>query len=506
MDDLSELQLRLLSSHLEFTKYFYLLKTGRPFHIPDVIGRESHYKIISRELEYIFKYPNSRLLINVPPGHGKSTLLIYFVAWAMAHYPDSQFMYISYGYELAESHTATIKEIIEMPIYQKLFNVSINRNFNSRGDFKTDKGGRVKAYGSSGAITGMDAGLPYLDRFSGMVIIDDAHKPGEVHSDTMRDAVIKNYNETIKPRPRSDNVPIAYIGQRLQEYDLAGYLLLKKDGYLWKATILKAIDEAGNALCPAIKSLEQLLIEKETNRYVFASQYQQDPIPSGDGLFREEDFLILPEEPEILKTFITCDTAETDKTYNDATVFSFWGLHKIKIYGIETEDYGLHLLDCWEVRIEPRDLEAQFFAFYADCMRYKVKPELVAIEKKSTGVTLLSTLKNIQGLRMMEIERTRASGNKAARYIEMQPYIAKKLVSLPRYAKHSKLFIDHMVKITANDAHRHDDICDTVYDAIRLTFIDKVILPKNKGQVNQFLKSLSSDFAAVQGLKDGRTW
>ncbi len=35
--------------------------------------------------------------------------------------------------------------------------------------------------------------------------------------------------------------------------------------------------------------------------------------------------------------------------------------------------------------------------------------------------------------------------------------------------------IEHMRKITANDTHRHDDVCDTLYDAIKIALIDKTL-------------------------------
>jgi hypothetical protein len=51
-----------------------------------------------------------------------------------------------------------------------------------------------------------------------------------------------------------------------------------------------------------------------------------------------------------------------------------------------------------EIRIEPKDLQESFRDFYADCMVHPVKPLVAAIEKKSTGVTLISVLKDMRGL------------------------------------------------------------------------------------------------------------
>jgi phage terminase large subunit-like protein len=108
-------------------------------------------------------------------------------------------------------------------------------------------------------------------------------------------------------------------------------------------------------------------------------------------------------------------------------------------------------------------------------MLYATPPTFAAIEKKSTGVTLSSVLSEMRGLQIRNIERTRASGSKAQRFLEIQPYIAEKLVSLPAYGKHVQMCLAHMSKITANDTHRHDDICDTAADAIKIALIDKTL-------------------------------
>jgi hypothetical protein len=71
------------------------------------------------------------------------------------------------------------------------------------------------------------------------------------------------------------------------------------------------------------------------------------------------------------------------------------------------------------------------------------------------------------------VQRTKASKSKTGRYIEMQPYIASKCVTFTIGARHSKKCKDHMEKITANDTHRHDDICDTLYDGVKIGLIDK---------------------------------
>lgn len=391
-----------------------------------------------------------------------------------------------------------------LPIYRKLFNVEINRDSSAKDFFKTSQGGAVAAFGSTGPVTGRDAGLPGLSRYSGGVFIDDIHKPDEVHSDVIREKVKRNYIETIEPRCRGANVPIIIIGQRLHQDDLFTYLLRGEDGNEWRHLNIRALDDAGNARYPEVMSREKLLNMKQYKPYVFASQYMQDPIPAGGGLYNEDYFPLFDEMPEILATFITVDSSETEKEWNDKTVFSFWGLYEIKFKNSAFPNlYGLHWLDCREMNIEPKDLEDEFLDFWATAMTFKVKPQCAIIEKKSTGVTLVSVLKRTQGIKVIGMERTVASGSKTQRFIDMQQYIAAKQVSLPLLAKHTKMCVDHMTNITANNTHKWDDIADTCYDAVKAAFIDKTIVAQvqSKTDYEKLSKDLMQPFKQIDNLR-----
>lgn len=493
----------LLGSFLYFTQVFYKLRTGRDFILSRPIARESHHLTIAKAFNKVLALEILRLLINVEPGSSKSELCKHFIAWGWAHYPDSNFIYLSYSHELASKHTYGIKQIVTLPYYRKLFGVEIARDSAAKDNFRTTAGGIVYAAGSTGTVTGQDAGLPHLDRFSGALVMDDMHKPDEVHSDTMRQAVIDNYFSTIIHRARGQNVPIICMGQRLHEDDLSAHLIAGKDGYEWHKIILKSIDDAGNVLYPEVHPRDFLLKMQETAPYEFASQYQQDPQPAGGGIFKKEWFVLLDEEPTMLATFVVCDSAETDKTYNDATVFSFFGIYKIKIGATDTGLLGLHWIDCYELWVEPKDLKNEFLQFWIHCLRHPVKPKIAAIEKKSTGVTLLSVLEETQGLELIKIERGRDAGNKTTRFLAAQPYVASKQVSLPSNGKHTPHCLEHMRKITANETHRLDDIADTLSDGIQLALIDNAIYNETKqsAQANQFIQTLAKRHNQLQQLR-----
>lgn len=504
-DALSPERIRLAGNFLEFTRIFFYLRTGRTFDISEPIGRESHYISVCRRLERTFMGDGKRLVINIPPRYGKTELLIHFVAWSLAHYPDSNFIYVSYSHSLAKKQTQTIKEIIELPHYKALFRVELKQDTTAKDNFETTAGGSVYAVGAGGTITGRGAGIKNVSRFGGCVVIDDIHKPDEATSDTIRSGINDWYYNTLQSRVNSPaTTPIIFIGQRVHEDDLAANLIATGE---WDKLVLPAIDAAGNALHPAMHDIRALRKMQDESPYNFASQYQQDPQPAGGGIFKREWWSLHEYEPKIIDTFITCDTAETDKSWNDATVFSFWGVYRIVQNHIETGIYALHWLDCWELRIEPKDLRAHFFDFYRRCMLHRVKPRMAAIEKKSTGVTLISTLKDVQGLRIEEIERTKASGSKTARMLEIQEFVSTRRVSLPKYGKHTTMCIDHMSKITANNTHRNDDIADTLADAVRIALIEERIGRRYFNQEGDYRKaSLVMDkFRKIMAIKSGDT-
>ena len=507
-EDARTIAARLLSSPLLFAQLFYKELTGRDFIVPQPIGRESHVKTIYRELLSAYNGETQNLAINVAPGCWKSTLLTLWIAWSLANYPDSNFIYASYSAELAASHTVKIRDIVQLALYRKYFGVEIDPKCCSGSHFKTLNGGEVFSGGTTGTITGFNAGLPILERFSGALIIDDAHKPDETANESIRNKVKDNFVETLSTRCRSGRVPKIVIGQILHEDDIFSSLREGYDGNNWKFVCLPSLDENDNPLNPVVHSSEMLKTMREKQPYVFWAQHMQKPSPAGGGLFKEEDFMLMEQEPDILATFITADTAETANTINDPSVFSLWGLYRIKYGETETGEWGLHWMACEQMWVEPIRLESEFMSFYMRAHTHKVKPRYAGIEEKSTGVTLISNLKKIPGLKVLTFKPTRSSGSKGDRFIDMQKYIGSKLISLPKYAKHTTMCVEHMKKINAAMTAKHDDICDTCYQAIKLALIDKLIqhiaMDDDRKQLNPLYSKMNKNYNAIQAAKNKR--
>lgn len=493
----AEIAAELLGSFTLFVQFFFPLVEGRSFEEPRPFSREPHTRVIARALTRVYRADYAHnLYVMLPPRHFKSTMCCYFIAWTMAAYPDSRNLYISYGAELASEKTETILKIMSTYEYGDLFGVYINPKKRARDNFATTKGGTVKARGLNGQITGSDAGLPFEPRWTGCVIIDDAHKPDEVFSDTIREFVIKNYQQTVRGRSSSPRVPIIFLGHALHEEDLGQYIKNGHDILDWEGIILPALDDVGNALAPEVLTAERLNKMKAEAPYVFWSQYQQKPTPAGGALFKEDWMVLLDKEPEMLATFITIDCAETDKTYNDATVLSFFG-----VYHLPDGSDALHSINTWEIRVEAADLEAKFWDFYDTCLRYPKKPDFVLIEEESNGVFLSSILKRVRGIQIRTVKRKRS---KAQRFLDCEPFFGQRRISFPRYSNHTALCITHLTKISPAMSHAHDDIADTFADAIDITFISQSAYRKLSKKHSDVTKALVGDLHRRNSLINQR--
>jgi predicted phage terminase large subunit-like protein len=476
----------LLNDFLYFEKYFHKLRTGTEFRIDSPIGRKPFQIELAEIAEKVLKQEIIRVVVNTPPRYGKTEWGIYLTARGYAEFPNINNLYISYSHSLASLQTMRIRQVITLPEFREIFGVELSTISKAKDNFETTAGGMTFAAGTAGPITGRGAGIKNSDTFGGIAFIDDIHKPDEVYSSTCRDSIKRWWMSTFWSRVNDPKTAVVVIGQRVHEEDQFKHILEGYDTYTYEHVCIKALDDAGNALNPASHTVEKLIQLREADRHVFWAQYQQEPVPAGGSVYLRDDFYpLLPMTPtNIVSTFITVDTAETDKNYNDATAFSFWGLYQADNDGILSDVWCLHCLDSVEIRVQPRELQDEFMSFYQRCSMFSVKPVYIGIEKKSTGVTLLSTLKELKGLKVLDTceYRMAEAGNrrsKIQRFVDVQSIVASHRITLTEGARHVEKFINHMSSITDNDAHAHDDIADTMVDAIQLALISQIIPKKN---------------------------
>jgi predicted phage terminase large subunit-like protein len=266
-----------------------------------------HHALIAEKLEAVERGEIKRLMIAMPPRHGKSELASRrFPAWFMGRNADKQIIAASYNSDLANDFGREVRNIVDSPEFRALFDVSLAQDSQAANRWHTDTGGMYVAAGVGTAITGRGADI---------LLIDDPFKDREeADSELRRQRVWDWYTSTAYTRLMPGGA-IIVINTRWHDDDLSGRLIYEQDkgGDQWDVLSLPAIDGEGLALWPEWYPLERL----EQIRGVLPARdwnalYQQNPIPDDGDYFKADWFGEYEVAPKSLKKYGASDYAVTD--------------------------------------------------------------------------------------------------------------------------------------------------------------------------------------------------
>jgi len=204
-----------------------------------------HHRLICEKLEAVERGEIDRLMIFMPPRHGKSELASKrFPAWYLGRNPDKQVITASYNSDLAGDFGRQVRNIVREQRFRNVFpSVTLAEDSQAANRWNTSAGGSYVAAGVGTAVTGRGAHL---------LLIDDPVKDREeAESETRRETVYNWYSSTAYTRLMPGGAVIL-IQTRWHEDDLAGRLLEAeaKGGDKWDKLILPAILSNGQALWP----------------------------------------------------------------------------------------------------------------------------------------------------------------------------------------------------------------------------------------------------------------
>jgi len=246
-----------------------------------------------------------RLMIFVPPQHGKSALAsVHFPAWYLGRHPDRRIIAASYGADLVADWGRQARNIVASDEYRCIFpdaRLAEDSQAVNHWDIAGTDGGYICA-GVGGPITGRGAHCLLID--------DPVKNQEEAESQTQREAVWQWYTNVAYPRRRPPGA-IVLIMTRWHEDDLAGRLLKASEtgGDKWRVLRLPAMAEdrdplgrtAGTALWPDRYNAEELArIREVIGPRAWASLYQQSPRPQEGNLFWREWFELVDALPKEL--------------------------------------------------------------------------------------------------------------------------------------------------------------------------------------------------------------
>lgn len=292
-----------------------------------------HHELICEALDKVANGEITRLIINMPPRHGKSELAsIRFPAYYLSRFPDREVIFATSAQELAEEFGSKVLDIVQSPRHKNVFpEFDLKTTKPRRGDWKTNKNGAYFASGVGGPITGRGANL---------IIVDDAIKNMEdAESEAARKKLWDWYSTVLSTRqtttrlPKGQGAAIVVIQTKWHEDDLSGklYKEMMDGGEEWHILNLPALTVNGmiprekqyenpkqlTALWPERYDVDALLLQRgkdSVRQRRFSCLYQQQPVPD-EGIYFSRDWFNMYDPiqlPDNLVLYGTSDYALTE--------------------------------------------------------------------------------------------------------------------------------------------------------------------------------------------------
>jgi len=293
-----------------------------------------HHRQIAEQLERVERGEIDRLMLLVPPRHGKSELAsVRLPAWYLGRQPHKQFLSVSATDALASDFGRMVRNTISSPEYQAIFKTTLAEDSQAKGKWHTSSGGIYYALGIGGSVLG---------RGGDVLLIDDPFgSMKEAQSELERKNVWDWYTGTAYNRLMPGGA-IVVINHRMHEDDLCGKLLAQHaaGGDQWEIVELPAINTRGEALWPEWYPIDRLeRIRRNTQARDWSALYQQNPTPEDGDYFKAE----------WMKPYDKAPARDTLRIYggSDYAVTADGGDYSVHaVVGIDPEG-RMYLLDLW---------------------------------------------------------------------------------------------------------------------------------------------------------------
>lgn len=289
-----------------------------------------HHELIADKLQGVMSGEIKRLIISMPPRHGKSEMSsVLFPALWLGRNPDKQIIHISYASGLSNDFSRRVRAMLrDDPVYRELFpDVQLDPERARIDDWKLTAGGGFKSIGVQGGLTGHGAHL---------MIIDDPVKEGDEQSATTLQSIYDWYLSAARTR-LAPGAAVCLIMTRWHPHDLVGRLLdlaaKNNEADQWQTLVLPALAEEddqlgrapGEALWEDRFSRQDLLALRSLSDRYFRALYQQKPELDDNPMFLESDFQRRQLDGyDGGNTCWTFDLASTEKDRADYSVFARW--------------------------------------------------------------------------------------------------------------------------------------------------------------------------------------
>ena len=419
------------TSLIAFTEFTYHRYEVAPFH-----------RQIAEQLQRVECNEVDRLMLLVPPRHGKSELASRRLpAWYLGRHPEQQFISASASATLAEDFGRDVRNLIASPEYAQIFETRLSEDSQAKGRWTTSEGGSYFATGVGGALMGRGAHVLLID--------DPFGSMADARSEQQRKAVHEWFTGTCYNRLEKDG-KIIVINHRMHQDDLSGRLLAQQGagGDKWEVVELKATSPDGTALWPEKFDAHALArIKANTTAKDWAALYQQEPTPDTGSYFKDEWLLpYVDDPPEFVNVYGGSDFAVTSDGGD-------WTVHVV--VGIDPQK-RMYVLDLWRQQSSSK----VWIEAYCDLV-IKYKPMWWAFEKGQivAGLEPFINQRSIDRQAWTSTERFPTKGDKAIRSQSIRGRMELQGLYVPAAAK---WLPDLRAELTAFPEGKHDDQVDAL--------------------------------------------
>jgi len=451
------------------SRTFLMLATATPAALAQTVSRgrwkiAPHLKELNRALVELAAGRQRRLIVQMPPRHGKSELASrYFPAWYLGTFPDRRVILTSATGELAAEFSASARDAL-LEHGSRLFGCRLAFGWRRRDLWRLESGGSLRSAGVGGDIMGRGADL---------LIVDDYFKNSEeALSPARREAVLKWFLSTSSTRLSPEGA-IVIIATRWHRDDLIGRLLAEssRGGESYRVLRFPALAEkddplgrrVGAALWPdrfdrRWLQARQAAYAASGYRWMWQALYQQQPPEMLDSEFDPAYFgphIWFGQPPEPARVVLRVMALDPSLGHTDRSDYSAIVALTLDAAGVMWIDADLERRDKtrlaaaaveWGRRFEPDG-----FAVEANQFQTLLADD-IARRSRELGVAL-------------PIYELHNSLPKRSRIRCLTPYLARGDFRFQRDSPGARLLVDQLREFPGG---RYDDGPDALEMALRL--------------------------------------
>ena len=432
-------------------------------HVPGVERylRGRHQRVIAEQFEALVDGECDTLLVNIPPGHMKSTIVsVEAPAWLWTKRPEFAILCASHSEVLVNGLGDTCRGLIESRWYRERW-----------GDILVDSRAvkRLVTYAGGYRLAGTVRGGSLVGRHGALFVVDDPLDPDA--GDSAAGKNLENAKSWLRQKVLTRGkvgytMKLAQVMQRLHVDDPSGYLIevLGEDPrfrhvmlpYEFEADHASPYDwrtVEGEELWPEAKKGPDMarlaLASGGVLGETYRSHAQQDPSSGKDKIFPGDCLTndlggVRPQDCELL--VMSVDPTFTAKKTSDDCAIEVWGMKQMHMY-------------CFYSDHAKRGFNDSLAAIRA--VRAQWRPMYTLVEAAANGNAIAETLER----EMAIIRITPGSEGKATRARGISPVVTAKHLHFDTSAKWYAEKVRLLIRFTGA-AGGKDDTVDTTTQAV----------------------------------------